>query len=198
MAGQDNIDTTASSKSRAQAMWKLLTLVTDDFDDGQSDQAQGNIRAFLLSVAYHEGAQLRERVQRQDGPARSFFQFEAHRAKDAGMYANSKDWIGLLVDGLDASEDALISAFQDLPSFGQANSARFPAGNLVERLLRQSDLFGARLARIAFKKVPEAIPSRNNANAIANYWFKYWKVTGDENLKAIVAKESAEVLSFID
>jgi hypothetical protein len=109
-------------------------------------------------------------MQYGNGPARSFFQFEAHRAKDALEYAKQSRCLDELARVSKRSEQELTAAT------GQPNSPYFPSSNLIEQLLCTDDLFGAYLARIAFRKEPAAIPTTNAG--YADYWHQYWKVTG--------------------
>jgi hypothetical protein len=128
----------------------------------------------------------REQIQ---GPARSFFQFEAPRAKDAGLYAKQKKYLDDLAAVSGESEDQLSVAVSALPD----KDSSFPDDNLIHTLLKAADLFGCYLARIAFKKVTAVIPASNSGHA--QYWYTYWKVTGgnEEKLKKIFEQEAAEV-----
>jgi hypothetical protein len=171
-----NVDTDKPVGERVVQFWELIRQCVDELDAGSSESLKENIRRFLLHVAFWEGDELRARVQYGNGPARSFFQFEAHRAKDALQYAKQSHNLDELARVSKRSEQELTAATGQLPSYGQPNSPYFPSGNLIEELLRVDDLFGAYLARIAFRKVPAAIPTTNAGHA--DYWYQYWKVTG--------------------
>lgn len=172
-SGEENVDTTASRQNRAKRMFSLLGIVTSDLDGGLSEEAQGTIRSFLLHVAWHEGVKLTRRKQMQGGPARSFFQFEMAKARDAADYAIRKNWLGKLAARCNCAEADLKKAIAELTS-----GSAFPEGNLVRTLLETHDLFACYLARIAFKRVPETIPATNSKHA--EYWYRYWKVTGGD------------------
>ncbi|MBY5871332.1 hypothetical protein HFN53_04765 [Rhizobium leguminosarum] len=60
---------------RALAFWPIIVACVNALDSSPSD----NTKRFLLHVAWHEGDKLRTRIQYGNGPARSFFQFEAYR-----------------------------------------------------------------------------------------------------------------------
>lgn len=171
-----NIDPNAPVANRVAAFWQLLIACTDEFDGGSAETFKDNVRRFMLHVAFWEGAELKARVQGGSGPARSFFQFEAHRAKDTLLYARQAHFLDELAQAAGETEQQLATAAGDLPSYGDPGSAYFPAGNLIEALLRNNDLFGIYLARVAFKKIPAAIPTGNGRHAA--YWYEHWKVTG--------------------
>ncbi|HRQ45527.1 MAG TPA: M23 family metallopeptidase [Rhodocyclaceae bacterium] len=170
-----NVDTTAGPKDRASAFLALAEACSNDLDASADARQKATIVRFLARLAWHEGAQLLHRSQLAKGPARGFSQFEAHRAKDALEYAKQKKLLPTLETVSGETSAALEAATKALPSYGAARSAFFPAGNLIERLLLENDLFGVYLTRIAFKKVPESVPGEIAAQA--DYWFKYWKVT---------------------
>jgi hypothetical protein len=180
-----NVDPSAPDPQRVATFWSLLTQVTAQLDSaGVAD----NIRRFLLHVAWHEGARLKHRSQIGGGPGRSFFQFEPPRAKDAVLYAFQKNWQGLLAAATGVPADQLKTAADALPSSGGA----WPAANKVHDLLLANDLLGVYLARIAFEKVPAAIPAGNQAHA--EYWADQWKIVFDspqQRAQQIVAVKQA-------
>jgi len=165
----DNVKTDAEPKERVKTFWKTLDDVVADLDKSASDADRLKVKKFLLHVAWHEGASLKERKQLKDGPARSFFQFEPPAAKDAVQYAKSKGWLDRLASSSGEKAEAVEAAGQALPGTG----TKWPEGSPIEKHLLGSDLFGAYLARIAFKKVPEGIPATNQGHA--EYWAKHWK-----------------------
>ncbi|UUO04949.1 hypothetical protein M4951_16335 [Blastopirellula sp. J2-11] len=166
-AANENVDTSENDKNRVVAMWKILDTVVADLDSGNSNAVSLNKKKFLLHVAWHEGAFLKKRKQVGGGPGRSFFQFEAPLAKDAVLYAKQKNWLDRLATASGKSEQQLESAANAI------TGGSWPANNAIEEALLDSDLFGAYLARIALKKVPEAIPTGNAAHAV--YWADHWK-----------------------
>lgn len=170
-----NVDTAAGPKDRASAFIALAESCTNDLDASANAQQKAAIVRFLARLAWHEGAQLLHRRQLANGPARGFSQFEAHRAKDALEYAKQKKLMPTLVNVSGQTLAALEAATKALPAYGAPRSAYFPAGNLIESVLLENDLFGVYLTRIAFLKVPQVVPS--GINAQADYWFKHWKVT---------------------
>ena len=185
-----NVPNDPADAVRAQAMLGLLDTVLGMLDGNT------NAKMFLLRVAWHEGARLRARRQGGGGPALSFFQFEAHRARDAGDYARAKGLVPKIAQLCADTEAALNGGIAALPLFDAAHpnqSARFPAGNLIGTLLETYDAFGIALARIAFKKVPAAVPSTIEEQA--QYWYTYWKVSGGDPavLRARFAAEAREL-----
>src|SRR4051794_24040813 len=70
-------------RQRALAFWPIVSHRVDDLDETPSL----NVKKFLIHVAWHEGDKLQARTQYGGGPGRSFFQFEAYRAKEAVQYA---------------------------------------------------------------------------------------------------------------
>lgn len=158
-----NVDVAADDATRVKVMWGLIGQVVDDLDSSEKD----NKKKFLLHVSWHEGAFLRERSQIGGGPGRSFFQFEAPLAKDAVLYAKQKGWLGRLATTSGLAEKELTDAANAI------TGGAWPANNAIEKALRESDLFGAYLARIALKKVPANIPSGNDKHA--EYWADHWK-----------------------
>jgi lysozyme len=170
-----NVDVAAPRGQRAASFLSLVGAAVDRLDAGSPAPVRANVKRFLLHVGWHEGMELTRREQLGDGPARSFFQLEAHRAKDAMEYAISSGHLGTLAGIAGKSEAELAQATAALPAFGGPNAPWFPPGNLIGSLLVQIDYFAACLTRIAFKKVPAAIPGDNDGHA--RYWFTYWKVT---------------------
>jgi hypothetical protein len=188
LSSESNVDTSANPAERAQQMRALLDLVASDLDASETAASRDNIKRFLLHVSWHEGAKLTKREQMNNGPARSFFQFEMARAKDAGDYAVQKGWVGKLTAVCGYTEKEIQDGIAGLSS-----GSSFPEKNLVHTLLKTHDLFGCYMARIAFKRVNTAIPTTNAKHA--EYWYKYWKVTGGdpETLKKIFTKSADEV-----
>jgi len=179
-----NVDVAAPDAERVAAFWSLLGTAIVDLDQGASSAARTTIKRFLMHVAWHEGAELRARTQSGGGPARSFFQLEAHRAKEGCVYARSRTWSGKLATaaGRSATEiDAAAAALPDWDRRDPGASARFPAGNDVGEALRTNDLFGIYLTRICLKKITEPIPTSNEAQA--DYWYRYWKRTGGDPMQ---------------
>lgn len=173
LANEDNVDTSATPQERATQMWTLLGIMGSDLDAADSATARENARRFLLRLTWHEGARLTKREQIGGGPGRGFFQFEMSKAKDGGDYAKQKKWLPKLAAVSSHSEQNLTAGFGELTA-----GTDFPANNLIHKLLRTHDLFGCYLARIALKRLSEAIPTTIEGHAA--YWFKHWKVKGDE------------------
>src|SRR4029079_7091657 len=73
------IDLGRSLPRKVAALWDILGAVVSDLDVSSTPARQRIVRTFLLHLAGHE-SQLRTRTQDAGGPARSLFQFEAHRA----------------------------------------------------------------------------------------------------------------------
>lgn len=180
---------------RALAFWPIVGASIDDLDANPSD----NTKRFLLHVAWHEGDKLQTRIQYGGGPARSFFQFEAYRAKEALQYARHAGYIDKLAPVSGNTKKQLKDAEDDLPDYDPKDSScsYFPDGNLIRTLLEQNDGFGTYLVRIAFKKVPASIGQTNADHAA--YWYSYWKVSGGDPdaLKRTFAKEADEVDKLI-
>lgn len=192
-----NVDIEAKPAERARQFWQLLGQALAIVDVGVAPEVQARARRFMLHVAWHEGGRLLDRMQKK-GPARSFFQLEAHRAKDGVLYARQKGWLGRLVAlaagpiteaGLSAEGDALPSYDPEDPN----TSAKFPPGNMIESQLRTFDPFGVAVARICLRKIPAPLPE--GAKAEADYWYEHWKVNGGDAdvLKRTFVAECAEV-----
>lgn len=184
-----NIDLTAPEGERAKAMYVLLGQVVEDMDASKPPDQRENIRRFLLHVAWHESDRLRTRKQYQNGPARSLFQFECHRAKDELDFLISTNRLHLLTASAGATESELRTAASHLPV-----KPGYPAGNLVTELMEQNDEFAARLARLAFRRIPAAIPS--DLNGHADFWYQHWKKTGGD--PASLKKEFAASAAKLD
>ncbi len=183
-----NVDLTASDLDRAKAMYKVICKAVDDLDTDRTPRDRKNTKKFLLAVAWHESRKCRTRVQDNNGPARSFFQIEAHRAKDCIKYAQARGWLDEVAAACGTTEKALSDAADALPDYdaGDPNaSARFPTPNAIEECLRTHDLFGAYLTRICFRKVPAPIPT--NAAGQGSYWYEHWKAAGGDR-DALIAR----------
>lgn len=188
VAHSGNIDLNASAHDRAQQLFALLALVVADLDADKPADHRANIQRFLLHLAWHESDTLRTRAQYNNGPARSLFQFECLRARDELLFLDARNRLSLLTQSAGASEGDLKAAINLLP-----NASRFPLDNLITRLMETNDLFAARLARLAFRRVPAAIPA--DLNGHAEYWYDHWKRTGGnpEQLKQTFATAAARV-----
>lgn len=193
------IDEKQPAPARVSAFWSILGQVVESLDAGRDKATQDNIRRFLLHVAWHEGMLLTKREQLSGGPGRSFFQFEAYRAKETLQYAAKKGLLDLLAGGDAALVAELPAATDELPDFqaGKVSCSFFPDGCRIEALLTGDDGFGARLARIAFRMIPAAIPADNAGHA--EYWYKWWKRTGGDQAKlvATVTQEADEADQLI-
>ncbi|MDV7397301.1 hypothetical protein RZS08_38225, partial [Arthrospira platensis SPKY1] len=121
-------------------------------------------RRFLVRVAWHEGDQLRTRVQYRNGPARSFFQIEAARARDDLLRLAQGRRLAPLASIARASVADLEAAANALP-----NRPSYPANNLIRKHLENNDRFGIALARLAFSLIREAIPA--SIVGQADYWY---------------------------
>lgn len=178
-------------KKRVLALWPIIEACVDALDTNPSE----NTKRFLLHVAWHEGDKLRTREQYANGPARSFYQFEAYRAKEALQYARQAGFIDKLAATSGFSKKELKTAEDGLPTYdpNDASCSYFPDGNLVRTLLEENDQFGTYLVRIAFRKVVAAIGQTNEEHA--DYWYRYWKITGgdQDQLKKKFTKEADEV-----
>ncbi|MDB5269098.1 MAG: hypothetical protein JWP58_2138 [Hymenobacter sp.] len=160
-------------------MWGLLTSAVNFFLPNENEISKDNLRRFLLHVAWHEGAFLKQRKQNPVGPGRSFFQFEPLRAKEAVAYAKRREGADKFLTELarvgNCTAEALEKAAADI---GQS----WPADNLLQDLLggaKANDLFGIYLARIAFAAIPGVIGSGPAAHA--TYWADNWKRVFDQS-----------------
>ncbi len=162
-----NVDVNAPDSERKATMQSIIASAASQIDSSPDD----NVKLFLLHVAWYEGMRVTKRLQVGGGPGRSFFQFEAPRAKDAMLYAKSKGWLPKLSTACGNSSEELEAAGTALP-----NSGSWPSGNLIESLLAadNQDLFATLLTRIAFRKVPGSIPPGNQNHAV--YWADHWKI----------------------
>lgn len=163
-----NVDITAAPADRKKALLESIDAVLAEFDGKTPPPA---VRTFLLHVGWHEGAALKARTQIGGGPGRSFYQFEAPRAKDAVAYAKQKGWLGRLATSSGKSEMELADAGDALPAAGA-----WPANSLIEQLLgaADQDVFATDMIRVALKKIPAAVPA--GLDDQAEYWAKHWKI----------------------
>jgi len=175
-----NVDTNEiDDLVRVRTMWELINVAVEDLQSQSSADAKLNVKKFLLHVAWHEGRLLKARVQDPrhpggpPGPGRSFFQFEPARAKDAVDYAKQKEadkhWLTLLATRSGQTNQALEAASNDL-----FLATGWPQENLIEKLLRENDLFGVYMTRIVLARLPSAIPVGNSGHA--QYWADHWKI----------------------
>lgn len=165
------VDTTQPPASRKAIMLKVIDEVLTTV--GESSNTKENSKKFLLHVAWHEGDKLTTRKQYKGGPARSFYQFEAWRAKDdfeQGILPDKKK-LSILAKICVQSEDSLKSAFKQI----SAKDKAYPANNLIGLLMESDDHFATCLARYSLMRYPDAIPTTNEGHA--NYWFDHWKGT---------------------
>jgi hypothetical protein len=165
----DDITQEPDAKKRAQALQVIINNCINDVDDNPSD----NVKRFLLHVAWHEGAKLKTRIQGGGGPGRSFYQFEAYRAREGMEYARTLGLNDLLVTSSGSTASALKAASDQLSD--STDESYFPDGNLIKTLLETNDTFGTYLVRIEFKRFSEAIGPTNQNHT--DYWYKYWKGT---------------------
>ena len=167
-----NVDTNASDQDRANALWNIVSTVGRDFDAAASAD---NTQRFMMYIAWHEGNQLTQRLQGGGGPARSFFQIQGASAQTAYNSSSMTDTrIDTLASYTGSTRDDIIAAFQALTS-----SPSFPDGNLISRLLQNSDIFGAYVARALLWTFPAALPQPAVPPVAlfqpqADYWFQYW------------------------
>jgi len=147
-----------------------------------------NARRFLLHVAWHEGDKLQARVQHAGGPARSFFQYEAMRARDELLFLNTTK-LGWLAQVGGITEPVLRTAATALP----VAASTFPAGNLVRNQLETNDLFAIILTRLAFLRIIAPLPGTVLEDA--DYWYAHWKRAGGDPvaLKAAFIEHANEV-----
>ncbi len=166
----DDIINEPDPRKRAVYLQGIISDVVNNIDDNPSD----NVKRFLLHVAWHEGARLTTRIQGGGGPARSFYQFEAYKAREAMEYARAQGFMDFLVNSSGGSTDADLKAASDqLPS--TTAEPYFPDGNLIKTLLETNDPFGTYLVRIEFKRYSAAIGPTNQDHT--DYWYTYWKGT---------------------
>jgi hypothetical protein len=179
---------------RALYLIPIISAAENDLDSSPSD----NIKRFLMHVAWHEGATLTTRVQYSNGPAKSFYQFEAFRAKEAMLLAQTLGVADKVATAAAYTKAQLMSATTQLPDYDPNNSqcSYFPTGNLIASLLVTNDQFGTYIARIDLKQFSQAIGSTNSQHA--DYWAQYWKranVTAQE--KAAFVQEANQVDALI-
>jgi hypothetical protein len=171
-AAPPNVDTGAADQDRANAMWKVVTAVVQDYDAAGS---QDTTRRFMMYIAWHEGNQLTQRVQGGGGPARSFFQIQGASAQTAyGSSSMTDARLNTLAGYTGSAHDDIVAAFESLTA-----SASFPDGNLIGTLLQNSDIFGAYVARSLLWTIPAALPQPAVPPVAlyqpeADYWFQYW------------------------
>ncbi len=166
------VDTSAPDSDRVSAMRAIISDVVDDIDDSGD---LNNKKKFMLHVAWHEGAQLRQRVQQPPGPTRpgrSFFQMEKLRPIEAYEWAETNGWIPRLLQfsGLSAAElQTAIDHLRNHPG------STWPMNSIIEdRLISdQYDVFSTYLSRIALKRINDEIGPSNQDHA--EYWAKWWK-----------------------
>lgn len=189
--GPLDIATEPNPGKRATLFFPIVSAVVNDLDRSPQD----NVKRFLMHVAWHEGARLTARIQGGGGPARSFFQFEAYRAKEALTLADSKGLLAKLATAAGKRESDLKTAQAGLPDYkkNDPSCSYFPDGNLIKDLLETNDQFGTYLARIDFMRFSAAIGGTNSAHA--DYWYQYWKRSGGNEaaLKAAFTQEANEV-----
>lgn len=170
-----NVNVGAADQERATALWNLLDVVTADFDAAGTPN---NTKRFMRYIAWHEGAQLKFRIQQGNGstgPARSFFQIQGASAQTAYNSSSiTDDRLNTMAAFTGSTHDALQAGFEALTV-----SASFPSGNLIAGLLERSDIFGAYVARAllwTFKDpIPKpALPPVAQFQPQADYWFQFW------------------------
>ena len=175
---------------RAMAFFPIVSAIVNDLDPPHQD----NTKRFLIHVAWHEGKRLTTRLQIK-GPAKSFFQFEAYRAKGAIARAQTNGVLAKVVAASGKTAAEIAANAGALPDYDPNDSACsvFPAGNLIGSLLETNDQFGSYLARIDFTRF--AAPIGNTNGSHADYWYQYWKgSSGNEaSLKARFIQEANEV-----
>lgn len=163
-----NVDVNAGDQDRVNTLLALLDVVVGVTDD---DSTASKAKRMLLLTAWHEGEQLKERVQNAGGPARSFFQIEASTAKTAyNSNFMTDDILQRLANCGNYSIDDLNTAFGAL-----GGSPAYPAQNQVGTALSSVDIFGCYLARIVYRTRPDVLPDPDPTyKAEAAYWFKDW------------------------
>lgn len=174
-----NVNVDANDATRVASMWELISDAVDDIQSQSSADVKDNVKRFLLHVAWHEGRFLRTRVQdpknngATPGPGRSFFQLEPPRAKDAVDYAKQREpdrhWLTLLATRSGLSKQELETASIEL----LLSATTWPANSKIETCLRESDLFGVYMTRMALARLPAVIPPGNREHA--TYWADNWK-----------------------
>ena len=174
------IDLSKPLSEKVPALWEIVGAVVADLDASSTSAKQRIVKTFLLHLAGHE-SELRTRKQDAGGPARSLYQFEAHRAKDAGVHAQTLGLIGTLAVASGNTATELNAAISALPVFDPqhpSQSAIFPTGNLIESRFLDNDLFASYMIRIDFKRFSAPIPETNQDQA--EYWLKFWKGTAPD------------------
>lgn len=168
-----DVDPNAPPGTRVTTLWDTIDTVVSDLDSNPQD----NTKRFLVHLAWHEGQQITKRKQNDGGPARSFYQMERAKAIDAVEYAQTKGWLGKLATaaGGGTTEAQLKTALNELKQ--SPTTPSFPAGNLIGQKLESNDLFGTYMARIALRRIPDAIGIGNQKHA--EYWADHWKVKFD-------------------
>lgn len=186
LADPENVDTGANAKTRASQFYALAGAVVELLNPDSAPDLVELVQRFLLRVAWHEGDQLRTRVQYENGPARSFFQIEAARARDDLLRLAQSRRLAPLASIAGVSVAELEAAASALP-----NRPSYPKSNLVREQLENSDRFGIALARLAFSLISAAIPG--SIVGQADYWYRHWKRTGGDAdaLKKAFAEKAA-------
>lgn len=184
-----NVDTAAKAPVRVAALVALLDRIVAVTDASSNADVRINIRNFLLHVAWHESAKLTRRSQMNGGPARSFFQLEAPRAKDAVEYAKTRSYLDEACAEANISTVDIEKAAKDL----KPGIPAFPAKNLLGERLADADAFSIWLVRCVLMRISAPIPTGNRAHA--EYWYAHWKVTGGDAdaLKKTFARSADEV-----
>ena len=197
----DNVDTEGSDAERIRSIYRLISVVVEDLDQGgvHTPEYRRVTKKFLATVALRE-SRIKTRVQNANGPARSFFQIEAHRAKDCCAEAQERGWLATLAAACGRTEPELAAAAAALPDWDAADpaaSARFPAGSLIEECLRTNDLFGVYMTRICLRRLPQLIPADSRAQAC--YYYDHWKVEGGDecDLKARFEDDCRKVAGVV-
>jgi hypothetical protein len=191
----DNIDIDWPDADRATEYRDRVARVISRVDAAHPSEYRDTVVRFLVRLAWHEGSRLTTRVQGGDGPARSFLQIEAERARDGCEWADhlgSQDFANLVDSSGGVAADLLRAAYLALPA-----TSDFPDQNLIGNLLTTRDVFGIYVARYALKRLSNPIPSGIDAQAA--YWYENWKKSGGDpaSLKARFAAEAREVDSYI-
>ncbi|MFN6304579.1 MAG: hypothetical protein ACK42H_20515 [Planctomycetota bacterium] len=84
------MDTNASPKERVAKMKSLVENVVNDLDASASADDKKNVATFLMRVAFHEGARLKERRQIASGPGRSVL---VQREMDFCLIGVNRKWV---------------------------------------------------------------------------------------------------------